>query len=257
MKKVYIPELADRFEVMLAAARRMIQDRDHHECANSKDQLRFQYGGAMLFRSLNLGECIVWAVRQGYGETVAIVARVLTEMAYNLAEAGEDFAGFKDYSLHSTQKHRVWLEKLAACELDEKKKAELNGAVCEHKTLLNGQNYRWASKIREMACNAKMQDNYLRDYCAFSEQIHTSTRTLDYYASETERSIVVNPRISPEMSEMYFVMAVNQWIEVVSRLFLGIPLGESQEFKLAFESYGQLIEQAIKERAHEADGGAH
>jgi hypothetical protein len=211
----------------------------------------------MLFRSLNLGESIVWAVRQGYGETVAIVARVLTEMAYNLAEAGEDFAGFKDYSLHSTQKHRAWLVKLAACELDEKKKAELNGAVSEHKMLLNGQNYRWASKIKDMASNAQMQDSYLRDYCAFSEQIHTSTRTLDYYASETESSIVVNPRISPEMSEMYFVMAVNQWLEVVSRLFCGIPLRESEEFDLALESYDQLVQHAVRERTHEADGGPH
>jgi hypothetical protein len=241
-QKVFIAELANLFEAMLTAAKHMMENRKDCACADPEDRLRWLNGGALLFRALNLGACIVWAARQGFGETVAVLARVLAEMEFNVAHSGEDLKGLKDYAVHCTHKHREWLEHLIASEPDETVKSGFRETASKLKVLLQSETHQWERQVSKRAKGAGLERDYLWDYLTFSQQVHTSSGALDGYVSEEEKKFVVNPKIPATMTQMYLGLAMNRWFELVLRLFRGLAIKESAQFGAAIDDYNRFCE---------------
>ena len=248
MSGSFVADIANHFEATLRAARGMVTKYTPKTFSAAEEEPHLQDAWAMLFRALNFGESAVWAAREGHGETVAIIARTLTEMAYNVACVGADFTGFKDYALHCAKKRREWGEKLIQSDIDENQKAGIREVARELKSLLKHEKCSWETDVSRRAVVGGMEQDYVKRYIFLSQQVHTDTRALAHYGVELSGRIEIRPEIPPMISELYLVLAFKSWLEVTRRLFQGIPIEVSKEFVTAVGTYSTYLVKAGKRR---------
>ena len=255
-EEILILEIASHLEILVAAAKEMARRHKVQQGTELELQIRLAYGGAMLFRSLNLAECMIWAARAGHGETVAIVARVIGEMLYNVAHAGPDLKGLVDFAIRGAEERKKWIEKVLEASPGSEKSKDLKDMARLLQDCLEGQDCNWERQVRSRAKSANMDDSYVNEYLMYSEQVHTSSSALDGYISGEAGRLIVNTKIREVLTKLYLVFGVAQWVELVRRLFAGLPLQESEEFLRAHDGYAKFID-ALPKRKDPSSGESH
>jgi hypothetical protein len=238
-----LEKMAGLFEVVLDAASVMLEaDKvrilDNPEEPPPEEEAKHCFppaeSWAMLLRTLNLGGAALTAARAGYGETVALVARCLEEMVYQVACSEDDAEWFQKRFVHAFRDICRGLPNLADSltemvltpRLRAKAVAGMDQFMAEAKETLEELGTfegKWDRRIQEWARKAGLLEDYENEYRYLSMQVHTAPPILGEYILERGGQVEVRRRISRVAARVYFHHMVCYWFGVLLPLLE--PLG--------------------------------
>jgi hypothetical protein len=230
--------LAHEFRKVVSAARALIANRRIEGFRyDSPSDAKRANAWCMLVRALNLADSSIQAACSGYGETVALVARCLEEMAFIVKILGPQLNGTAGFMLAGLESQKRTLQCFIEGSTGDRDRSGSPEALRRIMALIGNSPVEWAAKVRERANQADMLGDYETSYRFLSEQAHTENHALIYYQVKAHDVLEVHQKIWPMAIAFYVLVAADFFRRLMELLMPALGIASPEQYRKAKEDF--------------------